>query len=107
MLLTPRLMVDLPAAYATFFAATALSAARWTPIQALMPDLAPETERGSLMSVSMAAGQVGSALGAVAAASSYAAFGYPANSALAACASLATLFLAARYLPTHSAKQST
>lgn len=96
---TPPLVRGMPAAYAVFALVTALMAARASPFQALLAEIVPDEERGSLMSLSMAAGQGGAGVGGVLAGSSYALYGYPANAGLAAVSVLAIAFLVWRWLP--------
>lgn len=70
--------------YLLFFLLMALVAARATPFQALLTEIVPDEERGSLMSLMMALGQLGSGIGAAVAGMVFAAHGYAGNTVLAA-----------------------
>ncbi|HEX2190483.1 MAG TPA: MFS transporter [Longimicrobiaceae bacterium] len=86
-------------AYAVFFLASALVAARGGPFQTLLTELVPEDRRGSLMSLSMAAGQAGWGLGAALAGSAFGRWGYASNALAAAGAALAVTLLVGRWVP--------
>lgn len=86
-------------AHAFFFLLMACSAARGSPFQALLTELVPAAERGSLMSASMAVGQTGAGIGAAAAGAAFAAWGYVGNTVLAALTALLVAGLAWRFVP--------
>ncbi|HLL82599.1 MAG TPA: MFS transporter [Longimicrobium sp.] len=86
-------------AYLLFGVTMALFAARASPFQAMMAELVPDRQRGSLMSLSMAVGQAGSGVGSALAGATYAYWGFGGNTIVAACAALAMAALVALYLP--------
>lgn len=98
-LATPWAVRGAWSAYAVFFAASVLVAARGGPFQTLLTELVPEERRGSLMSLSMAVGQVGWAVGGVTAGVAYGRWGYPGNALAAAAAALAVAVLVGRWVP--------
>jgi predicted MFS family arabinose efflux permease len=99
MLGTPWLVVDVRVAYAVFFALMTLVAARAGPLDALLSEIVGEGQRGSLMSLMMAVGQLGFGLGAMAAGATYSSLGYAGNSTGAAAAALLLAGLVWRFLP--------
>ncbi len=99
MLATPFLASALWTVYGLFFILMALFASRASPFQALLTELVAADQRGSLMSLTTAIGQVGFGLGGAVAGVSYASYGFLANAVLAAGAALATALLVWRYLP--------
>ena len=99
MLATPFLASVQWTVYGLFFALMALFASRASPFQALLTELVATDQRGSLMSLTTAVGQVGFGLGGAVAGVSYASYGFIANAVLAAGAALATAVLVWRYLP--------
>ena len=99
MLATTYLIGALWMAYLLFFLLTALTAARASPLQALMSEIVPDEERGSLMSLTMATGQIGVGAGGAIAGPAYSAFGYASNTLLGAAAVLITAWLVWRFLP--------
>ena len=86
-------------AYLLFGVTMALFAARASPFQAMMAEIVPDRQRGSLMSLSMAVGQAGSGMGSALAGATYAYWGFGGNTIAAACAALAMAALVAFYLP--------
>jgi predicted MFS family arabinose efflux permease len=86
-------------AYLLFGGTMALFAARASPFQAMMAELVPDRQRGSLMSLSMAVGQAGSGVGSALAGATYAYWGFGGNTIAAACAALAMAALVALFLP--------
>ncbi|HEX8276718.1 MAG TPA: MFS transporter [Longimicrobiaceae bacterium] len=86
-------------ACAVFAVAAALTAARGAPFQTLLSELVPERRRGSLMSLSMATGQVGWGVGAVLAGPAFARWGYAGNAVGAAAAAVAVALLVGRWVP--------
>ena len=99
MLATPWLVRGLPAAYALFFVAMVLVAARAGPLQALLTEIVPAEQRGSLMSLSMAVGQGGYGVGGALAGPVYGAYGYAGTATLAALSALGVAVLVWRFLP--------
>ncbi len=87
------------AACAVFAATQALFAARASPFQALMSEIVPDRQRGSLMSLSMAVGQAGAGAGSALAGATFAVWGYAGSTLAAAAASLAMAGVVAAYLP--------
>lgn len=84
MLATPWLVRGPWTAYALFSLLMALVAARAGPFQALLAEIVPDEQRGTLMSLSMAVGQGGFGVGGALAGAAYAAWGYAGSAALAA-----------------------
>ena len=76
-------------AYVFFFFTMILVAMRISPFSALLTALVSDERRGSLMSLTVALGQLGFALGGVIAGPLFANVGYASNSALGAAAVLA------------------
>ncbi len=85
---TPWFVVGTVTAHIMFFGAMVLLAMRLSPFQALLTALSPARERGSLMSLVVALGQLGGGLGAGLAGTLYGAFGF-AGCAVAAAISIA------------------
>jgi predicted MFS family arabinose efflux permease len=84
MLLTVPLVRGMWAAYPFFFAVMVLVAMRISPFSALLTALVTDERRGSLMSLTVALGQIGFALGGAVAGPLYAEVGYVSNTALGA-----------------------
>lgn len=98
MLSTTAIVTEVWLAYLLFFALTALFAARSGPFEALMTEIVPDEERGSLMSLAMALGQVGSGAGAAIAGAAYGTYGYRSNTVLAAVVVLVVAGLVWRFI---------
>lgn len=96
---TVPLARSMAGAYLLFGATMALFAARASPFQAMMAEIVPDRQRGSLMSLSMAVGQAGSGVGSALAGATYAYWGFGGNTVVAACAALAMAALVAVFLP--------
>ncbi|HEX8209042.1 MAG TPA: MFS transporter [Longimicrobium sp.] len=96
---TVPLARSMAGAYLLFGGTMALFAARASPFQAMMAEIVPDRQRGSLMSLSMAVGQAGSGVGSALAGATYAYWGFGGNTVVAACAALAMAALVAVYLP--------
>jgi predicted MFS family arabinose efflux permease len=96
---TVPLARSMTGAYLLFGGTMALFAARASPFQAMMAEIVPDRQRGSLMSLSMAVGQAGSGVGSALAGATYAYWGFGGNTIVAACAALAMAALVALYLP--------
>lgn len=84
MLSTTVLIKDLWVAYPLFFLIMVLVAMRISPFSALLTALVPDHNRGSLMSLTVALGQVGFGLGGAFAGPLYAGLGYSSNTVLGA-----------------------
>lgn len=97
--LTTVLVVGATTASVMFFVAMTLLAMRLSPLQALLSTLVPDTRRGALMSLVVALGQLGGALGAALAGWLYAEAGYAACTLVAATSILATGWIVWRELP--------
>jgi len=80
----PWLITEVWIAYPAFFLIMVLLAMRLAPMQALLTGLTPSSRRGSLLSITVACGQLGSGAGGAAAGLLYAGYGYMANAMLAA-----------------------
>jgi predicted MFS family arabinose efflux permease len=96
---TVPLARSMAGAYLLFGGTMALFAARASPFQAMMAEIVPDRQRGSLMSLSMAVGQAGSGVGSALAGATYAYWGFGGNTIVAACAALAMAALVAVFLP--------
>lgn len=90
---------SMAAAYLLFGGTMALFAARASPFQAMMAEIVPDRQRGSLMSLSMAVGQAGSGAGSALAGATYAYWGFGGNTLVAAGAALGMAALVALFLP--------
>jgi predicted MFS family arabinose efflux permease len=86
-------------AYPLYVAIMVLFAMRMTPLQALLTALVPAQQRGSLLSLTIAVGQVGTALGAALGGVLYAGSGYRANTFASAAVILLMAWLVWRALP--------
>jgi predicted MFS family arabinose efflux permease len=86
-------------AYVVFAMTMMLMAMRIGPFQALLTQLVPAEQRGSLMSLTVGTGQLGFALGSVLAAVTYAGAGYGSSTTLAALFLVATAWIVWRHLP--------
>ena len=84
MVLTVPLVTSLLAAYVVFFLTMVLVAMRVSPFSALLTALVQDERRGSLMSLTVALGQVGFALGGAVAGPLFAGVGYFSNTVLGA-----------------------
>ncbi|MEQ1855628.1 MAG: MFS transporter [Longimicrobiales bacterium] len=84
MLLTIPLVNSLVSAYVVFFLIMVLVAARVSPFSALLTALVRDDRRGSLMSLTVALGQMGFALGGALAGPLYAGAGYFSNALVGA-----------------------
>jgi predicted MFS family arabinose efflux permease len=84
MLLTVPLVTNVLAAYVAFFLTMVLVAMRISPFSALLTALVQDERRGSLMSLTVALGQVGFALGGAVAGPLFADVGYFSNAVLGA-----------------------
>ena len=99
MLLTTVLVREFWAAYLLFFVLMVLVAMRLSPFSALLTALVSDERRGSLMSMAIALGQVGFAVGAAAAGPLYSGFGYGSNTVVAAAAVLIMAGILAYLVP--------
>ncbi|HSH74069.1 MAG TPA: MFS transporter [Longimicrobiales bacterium] len=84
MLLTVPLVRSVAAAYVAFFLTMVLVAMRTSPFSALLTALVQDERRGALMSLTVALGQLGFALGGVVAGPLFSEVGYFSNAALGA-----------------------
>ncbi len=99
MLLTTVLVREFWAAYFLYFIIMVLVAMRLSPFSALLTALVSDERRGSLMSMTIALGQVGFAVGAAAAGPLYSSFGYRSNTVLGAAAVLIMAGIVAYLVP--------
>jgi len=86
---TPFVISGAVAAYLMFFGVMVLTAMRVSPFSALLTALVTDDRRGSLMSLSVALGQMGMAVGGAMAGPLYAGPGYASNAILGAISVLA------------------
>lgn len=84
MMLTTHVVTGATSAYVFFFATMILVAMRISPFSALLTALVSDERRGSLMSLTVALGQLGFALGGAIAGPLYAGAGYRSNTMLGA-----------------------
>ena len=99
MLLTTVLVREFWAAYFLYFIIMVLVAMRLSPFSALLTTLVSDERRGSLMSMTLALGQIGFAVGAAAAGPLYSRFGYGSNTVLGAVAVLIMAGIVAYLVP--------
>ena len=86
-------------AYPLYVAVMVLFAMRMSPLQALLTALVPGRQRGSLLSLTIAVGQVGTALGAALGGVLYAGAGYRVNTFASTAVILVMAALVWRALP--------
>lgn len=103
---TPYAMKQSFITYGLFFLVMMLISVRISPLQALLTALVPDSQRGMLMSVAVAIGQLGIAVGGGIAGPAYTHFGYASNAFLAAAATVLMTGLVWRALPEPSLEQS-
>ena len=108
MALTTVLVREFWVAYLLYFATMVLVAMRLSPFSALLTALVSDELRGSLMSMTIALGQVGFAVGAATAGPLYSRFGYGSNTVVGAAAVLVMAGIVAYLVrepesPTHPA----
>jgi predicted MFS family arabinose efflux permease len=99
MLLTTVLVREFWVAYLLYFAIMVLVAMRISPFSALLTALVSDERRGSLMSMTIALGQVGFAVGAAAAGPLYSRFGYGSNTVVGAAAVMVMAAIVAYLVP--------
>ncbi len=99
MVATPLVVRSLWLAYPMFFMTMVLVAMRVSPFSALLTSLVRDERRGSLMSLTVALGQVGFALGGAVAGPLYASVGYQSNAILGAVFVLAMGLIVWRFIP--------
>jgi predicted MFS family arabinose efflux permease len=99
MLLTTFVLTRFWLAYPFFFLVMVLIAMRISPFLALLTSLVSDDRRGSLMSLTVALGQVGYAVGSALAGPLYSGAGYTANGALGATAMLAMGLIVWKWVP--------
>lgn len=99
MALTTQAVGSVVAGYPWFFLVMALIAMRIGPFSALLTALVPDHRRGSLLSLTVALGQVGFAIGSSVAGLLYAGMGYPFTSVLAGLSVLAMGAVVALRIP--------
>ncbi|MFN2455256.1 MAG: MFS transporter [Pyrinomonadaceae bacterium] len=99
MLATTFLIHKFWMAYPLFFITMVLVAARISPFQALLSALVKDDYRGTLLSLTVALGQAGFALGGALAGPAYSRFGYASNSMTGAASVLLMALLVWRFLP--------
>ncbi|MDQ7041583.1 MAG: MFS transporter [Rhodothermus sp.] len=102
----PLLMRSGPVIYGMFALAMALVGMRMSPLQSLLTALVPGAQRGSLMSLSIALGQLGIGISGVAAGWLYAQFGYLSTALLGALALLVMALVVGYGLPEPALKAS-
>jgi predicted MFS family arabinose efflux permease len=99
MVATPFLVTSLWWAYPMFFLTMVLVAMRISPFSALLTALVKDERRGALMSLTIALGQVGFAVGGVVAGPLFAGAGYVSNALLGALSVLAMGLIVWFFIP--------
>jgi len=99
MVATPFVVHDVWMAYPVFFVTMVLIAMRTSPFSALLTALVNDERRGSLMSLTVALGQVGFAVGGTVAGPLFAHVGYASNTALGAVSVLAMGLIVWNFIP--------
>jgi predicted MFS family arabinose efflux permease len=99
MLLTTVLVREFWVAYVLYFVIMVLVAMRLSPFSALLTALVGDESRGTLMSMTIALGQVGFAVGAAMAGPLYSRFGYGSNTVLGAVAVMIMAGIVAYLVP--------
>lgn len=99
MLLTTFLVSGRWMAFAFFAFSMIMIAMRISPFQSLITALVPAERRGSLMSLTIAIGQIGMGLGSGLAGAAYTNYGYASNTIMASVAMLAMAAIVHFYLP--------
>ena len=99
MSLTTAIMTEFWIAYPLFFTIMVLVSARMGPFQALLSEIVPAERRGSLMSLSIATGQLAMGICSAAAGVVYTEVGYVFSSAIGGAGMLAMGFIIWRYIP--------
>jgi len=99
MALTPVLVTNLWIAYPMFFLTMVLVAMRVSPFSALLTALVNDERRGALMSLTVALGQVGFAVGGALAGPLYAGVGYGSNAMVGAVSVLAMGIIVWYFIP--------
>ena len=109
MTLTTAIMTDFWIAYPLFFAIMVLVSARMGPFQALLSEIVPAERRGSLMSLSIATGQLAMGLCSAAAGVVYTEVGYAFSSVIGGAGMLAMGLIIWRFIPEtrHAARPRT
>ena len=107
MLLTTVLVREFWVAYLLYFATMVLVAMRLSPFSALLTALVGNERRGSLMSMTIALGQVGFAVGAAMAGPLYSRFGYRSNTVLGAVAVMTMAGIVAYLVPEPNPQEET
>ncbi len=97
--LTTSLTTNMLIANVLFFVAMVLMSMRISPLQALLTALVPASQRGTLLCLTVAIGQVGISLGGAIAGPVYTYSGFFASTVLAAIALLLTAWLVGAMLP--------
>jgi predicted MFS family arabinose efflux permease len=99
MLLTTVVLREFWMAYILYFVIMVLVAMRISPFSALLTAMVSDERRGSLMSLTVALGQVGFALGAAIAGPLYTRFGYGSNTVVGAVSVLIMAAIVAYQVP--------
>ncbi|MDP2957621.1 MAG: MFS transporter [Longimicrobiales bacterium] len=99
MVATPWIVRSPEVAYPVFCLTMVLIAMRTSPFSALLTALVTDERRGSLMSLSVALGQVGMAVGGAVAGPLFSSAGYASNATLAAASVLAMGLIVWNFLP--------
>jgi predicted MFS family arabinose efflux permease len=105
MAITTTVMTSFWLAYPLFFGIMVLVSARMGPFQALLSEIVPDERRGSLMSLSIAVGQLAMGIGSMLAGFVYTNMGYTVSSILGAIGMLLMGVIVWLYIPetrTHS-----
>jgi len=99
MILTTFVIIQFWISYVLFFLAMILVAMRISPFQALSSELVPAANRGSLMSLLIAIGQIGYGIGGGISGIFYVEYGYISNTILGAATIMIMAFIVWKFIP--------
>ncbi len=99
MIFTTTFVTNAWYAYIMFASAMIMFALRYSPLQSLMTALVPSEKRGMFMSLAIAIGQIGMAIGSTVAGLTYTRYGYVSNTYIGAIVIFAMAIIVAKLLP--------
>ena len=106
MIFTTFIVREFWVSYIYMFLFMSLMGARLSPFQALISEIVPAERRGSMMSLTIALGQIGMGLGGVLSGLTYSKYGYASNTILAAVSVLMMVLLLKFYIVEPPLKKS-
>lgn len=107
MILTTAVLSSFWMSYILFLLIMMFVAARISPFQALVSEIVPDEQRGAMMSLTIALGQIGLGLGGAAAGIIYTGLGFASNTFFGAASVLLMAFLVWRFIPEPELKKKT